>query len=37
MKECAPFSFLRNWALVALYLCFKFCIFDRPILEKYVS
>jgi len=22
---------------MALYLCFRFCIFDRPILEDYVS
>jgi hypothetical protein len=37
MERCAPFAFLRSWILVALYLCFKFCIFDKPILEKYVS
>jgi hypothetical protein len=37
MEDCAPSIFLGNWALVAPYLCFRFCIFDRPILEKYVS
>jgi len=31
------FFFLRSWALLALYLCFRFCIFNRPILEEYVS
>jgi hypothetical protein len=29
--------FLRSWALVAPYLCYRFCIFNRPILEEYVS
>ncbi len=28
--------FLGSWVLVALYICSKFCIFDRPILEEYV-
>jgi hypothetical protein len=37
MEDCAPFVFLGNWALVALYLCFRFCIFNKPILEEYVS
>jgi hypothetical protein len=37
MEYCAPFVFLRSWALVAPYLYFKFHIFDRPILEEYVS
>jgi hypothetical protein len=32
-----PHLLLVNWALVASYLCFRFCIFDRPILEEYVS
>ncbi len=29
--------FLRSWALVPPYLCSRFYIFDRPILEEYVS
>jgi hypothetical protein len=33
MEECAPFVFLGSWVLVALYLCFKFCIFKKPFLE----
>jgi hypothetical protein len=37
MEDCALSTFLGNWALVALYLCFRFHIFDRSILEKYVS
>jgi len=37
MEECAPFAFIGSWALVVPYLCFRFHIFDRPILEKYVS
>jgi hypothetical protein len=37
MEDCAPSIFLGSWALVALYLCSRFCIFDRPILEEYVS
>jgi hypothetical protein len=32
-----PFVFIRSWALVASYLCFKFSFFDKPILEEYVS
>ncbi len=36
MEDCAPSIFLKNWALVPLYLCSRFCIFDRPDLEKYV-
>jgi hypothetical protein len=36
MEDCAPFTFLRGWVLVASYLCFRFRIFDRPILEEYV-
>jgi len=35
MEDCAPTTFLRNWVLVALYLCFRFCIFNKPVLEKY--
>jgi hypothetical protein len=37
MEDCAPFASLGNWALVAPYLCFRFHIFDKPILEEYVS
>ncbi len=33
MEDCAPSIFLRNWTLVVSYLCFMFCIFDRPIFE----
>jgi hypothetical protein len=29
MEDCAPFAFLMNWALVALYSCFRFCIFNK--------
>jgi hypothetical protein len=35
MEDCAPFVFLGSWALVAPYLCFRFYIFNRPILEEY--
>ncbi len=37
MEYCAEFIFLRSLVLVALYLCSSFRIFNRPILEKYVS
>jgi hypothetical protein len=37
MEDYAPSAFLGGWALVALYLCSRFRIFDRPILEEYVS
>jgi len=37
MEDCAPSIFLGNWALMVPYLCFKFHIFNRPILEEYVS
>ncbi len=37
MEDCAPFAFLESWALVVVYLCSKFRIFDGPILEEYVS
>jgi hypothetical protein len=37
MEDCAPSTFLGNWDLVAPYLCSRFCIFNRPILEEYVS
>jgi len=36
MDDYASSIFLRSWALVGSYLCFRFCIFDRPILEDYV-
>jgi hypothetical protein len=30
MEDCASsIVLLRSWVLVALYLCFKFCIFDK--------
>jgi hypothetical protein len=37
MEDCVQSTFLGNWVLVAPYLCSKFHIFNRPILEKYVS
>jgi hypothetical protein len=37
MEDCAPFVFLGSWILVAPYLCFKFHIFNRLVLEEYVS
>ncbi len=38
MENCAPSTFFRELNfLVAPYLCFKFHIFNRPILEEYVS
>jgi len=37
MENCAPFAFLWNWALVVSYLCSRFRIFHKPILEEYVS
>jgi hypothetical protein len=36
MEDCAPFVFSGNWILVALYLCSRFHIFNRPVLEEYV-
>jgi hypothetical protein len=36
MEDYVPFVFLRSWVLVALYLCFRFRIFDRPVLYEYV-
>jgi hypothetical protein len=36
MEDYAPSVFLRNWTLVVLYLCSKFHIFSKPILEEYV-
>ncbi len=37
MEDCVASTFLRSWVLVVSYLCSRFHIFDRPILEKYVS
>jgi hypothetical protein len=37
MEDCVPSIFLRSWALVGLYLCSKFFIFYRSVLEEYVS
>jgi hypothetical protein len=37
MEDYASFAFLRSLALVAPYICYRFCIFHRPILEEYVS
>jgi hypothetical protein len=37
MEDCAPFVFLKSWVLVAPYLCLRFHIFDKPILDEYVS
>jgi hypothetical protein len=37
MENCAPFAFIRNWVLVVPYLCSRFHIFDRLVLEEYVS
>jgi len=36
MEDCAPLMFLRNWALVVPYLCSKFRIFNRLVLEEYI-
>ncbi len=33
---CLPYAFIGSWALVVLYLCLRFHIFHRPVLEKYV-
>jgi hypothetical protein len=37
MENYALSAFLTSWALIASYLCSRFCIFDRPILEEYIS
>jgi hypothetical protein len=37
MEDYAPFTFIGSWAFVASYLCFRFCIFDRLVLEEYIS
>jgi hypothetical protein len=36
MEDFAPSTFLGSWVLMVSYLCFKFCIFNRPVLEEYV-
>ncbi len=36
MEDYAPYAFIGNQALVAPYLCARFRIFYRPILEEYV-
>ncbi len=36
MEVCAPSIFLGNWVLVAPFLCFKFHIFNKLVLEEYV-
>jgi hypothetical protein len=33
---CAPFTFLGSCFLVAPYLCSRFFIFNKPVLEEYV-
>jgi hypothetical protein len=37
MVECVPSTFLVSYILVALYLCSGFFMFNRLVLEKYVS
>jgi hypothetical protein len=37
MEDCAPSVFLESWVLVTPYLWFRFRIFNRLVLEKYVS
>ncbi len=37
MKDYAPFVLIGSWALVAPYLCHRFHIFNRFVLEEYVS
>ncbi len=36
MEDYAPSTFLASWALVVLYLCFSFRIFNIPISKEYV-
>jgi hypothetical protein len=36
MEDCAPLIFLGNWALVVPYLCFRFHIFNKLVLDKCV-
>ncbi len=37
MEDGALPVFLGSWVLVVSYMCSKFCIFDKPVLEEYVS
>jgi hypothetical protein len=37
MEDYAPFAFQGNWILVVPYLCSKFRIFHKFVLEEYVS
>ncbi len=37
MEDCAQSMFLGSWALVVPHLCSKFYIFDRPILEEFLT
>ncbi len=37
MEHYAASTFLRNWALVTPYMCSRFHIFDKPVLQEYVS
>jgi hypothetical protein len=37
MEDCAPFIFFGSWVLVVSYLCSRFHIFDKLVLEEYVS
>jgi hypothetical protein len=36
MEDCAPFVFLGIWVLVVSFLCYRFHIFIRLVLEEYV-
>ncbi len=36
-EDCAPFIYLGSWALVLPYFYFRFCIFNKLVLEEYVS
>jgi hypothetical protein len=37
MEDYASFICLGSWILVVSYLCSRFRIFDRLVLEEYVS
>jgi hypothetical protein len=37
IENYAPSVFPGSWVLVASYMCSRFHIFDKPILEGYVS
>jgi hypothetical protein len=37
MQDCAPFVVLGNWALLVPFLWVRFCIFDRLVLDEFVS